>query len=129
MKENILTLQNQHRRVNLVLIAMIMSFLLGEFPTHIASRSSAVSLFFPSEPHLFDSIPFRSVARIKLRLFFNFICLFVYFLRYCLFWFLYFVVYPFYLLYILFFFFFFAPERECTRLCTFFCVFSMRYRV
>ncbi|KAL7644958.1 UNVERIFIED_CONTAM: hypothetical protein RMT77_004775 [Armadillidium vulgare] len=51
--------KSQHRRVTLVLIAMICSFLIGEFPTHIASRSSAVSLLFPSQPHQVDEVPFR----------------------------------------------------------------------
>ncbi|XP_064092084.1 probable G-protein coupled receptor B0563.6 [Macrobrachium nipponense] len=47
------------RRLTWVLVAMICSFLLGEFPTHIASRSSAVTLLFLGRPDLLYTSSFR----------------------------------------------------------------------
>ncbi|CAL4098663.1 unnamed protein product, partial [Meganyctiphanes norvegica] len=44
---------------NVVLVAMICSFLVGEFPTHLASRASATTLLFPDEPEKLHQTSFR----------------------------------------------------------------------
>ncbi|XP_042211642.1 uncharacterized protein LOC121859050 [Homarus americanus] len=58
-----LPLQDQ-RRLSWVLVGMICSFLVGEFPTHVASRASATSLLFPGQPQYLYTQGFRSELQI-----------------------------------------------------------------
>ncbi|KAG7174710.1 putative G-protein coupled receptor-like [Homarus americanus] len=52
------------RRLSWVLVGMICSFLVGEFPTHVASRASATSLLFPGQPQYLYTQGFRSELQI-----------------------------------------------------------------